>query len=169
MVPIQTILHPTDFSESAKHALRLACCLARDQEARLVVLHVVPPGLPIVSSMMMPAPPVSVEESDTDAQQQLQDKIEMMMPACKALPVEYRVEEGAVVDRILAVAAEEDAGLIVLGTHGRTGLGRVFMGSVAEEVVRKAPSSVLAVKTPVSHEPASHVVEEERPVLATPY
>jgi universal stress protein A len=169
MVPIQTILHPTDFSESAKHALRLACCLARDQEARLVVLHVVPYTFPSVSSMMMPVPQIQAEESATDVQKELQDKMEMMMPACKALPVEYRVEAGDVVERILAVAVEVDAGLIVLGTHGRTGLGRVFMGSVAEQVVRKAPSSVLAVKTPVSHDPASRAVEEERPVLATPY
>jgi len=118
---------------------------------------------------MMPVPPTQAEESAADVQKGLQDKIEKMMPACKALPVEYRVEEGAVVERILAVAAEEDAGLIVLGTHGRTGLGRVFMGSVAEQVVRKAPSSVLAVKVPVSHDAVSPAVEEERPLLATPY
>jgi nucleotide-binding universal stress UspA family protein len=58
------------------------------------------------------------------------------------------VEQGDPVDVILRVAEEEEAGLIVLGTQGRTGLDRVIMGSVAEKVVRKAPGSVLAVKAP---------------------
>jgi hypothetical protein len=62
--------------------------------------------------------------------------------------VERRVEEGDAVEAILRVAQEVRADLLVMGTHGRTGLGRLLMGSVAEQVVRKAACPVLTVKAP---------------------
>jgi nucleotide-binding universal stress UspA family protein len=62
--------------------------------------------------------------------------------------------EGDAVDEILRVARDADADLIVLGTHGRTGLGRLLMGSVAEQVVRRAPCPVLVVKAPAEREAA---------------
>jgi nucleotide-binding universal stress UspA family protein len=64
-------------------------------------------------------------------------------------PVETRFREGDVVQAILDTARKEDCGLIVLGTHGRTGLARLLMGSVAEGVLRRASCPVLAVKTPL--------------------
>ena len=64
--------------------------------------------------------------------------------------VEHRLEEGDAAKRILEVAQEIQAGLIVMGTHGRTGLGRLLLGSVAEHVLRKATCPVLTVRVPLA-------------------
>lgn len=153
---IQTILHPTDFSESAQHAFRLACSLARDHAARLVVMHVTPLQYPFVGEMIA-VPPFDPTDGDAE-RERLLEKLEEMKPTYGGFPVEYRLEEGEAVERILAVAADVDAGLIVVGTHGRTGLKRLLMGSVAEHLVRQAPCSVLAVKAPT----AAHFAEMPR-------
>lgn len=163
MKPIQTILHPTDFSESASHAFRLACSLARDHQARLVVLHVVPPPYPIIGEIM---PPQSAGMVGEPAEwESLRQKLRAMKPASGDFPIQQRLEVGEPVEAILAVAKEIEAGLIVLGTHGRTGLPRLLMGSVAEQIVRKASCSVLTVKTPVAHSesvPSSQTPDVER-------
>jgi universal stress protein A len=149
MNTIQTILHPTDFSESADHAFRLACSLARDHEARLVVLHVVASSAPVAGGMLVGS--FSYDTLD-DVDSELTD----------------RFSKGNVIDGILAAAEDVQAGLIVLGTHGRTGLTRLLMGSIAESIVRKANCSVLTVKTPIDH-PMAEREYEERPIAATPY
>lgn len=151
MKPIQTILHATDFSKSASHAFRLACSLARDHQARLVVLHVVQPPYPIVGEIMVVPPQPAGMAGDPAEWETLRQKLRAMKPASGDFPVEQRLEVGEPVEAILAVAKETEAGLIVLGTHGRTGLTRLLMGSVAEQIVRKAACSVLTVKTPVAH------------------
>jgi nucleotide-binding universal stress UspA family protein len=76
-----------------------------------------------------------------------QVKLDRMEPGPSVL-VERRLEEGDPIGEILRAAAEVPCDLIVMGTHGRTGLARLLMGSVAEEVVRKAPCPVVTVKTP---------------------
>lgn len=157
MKPIQTILHPTDFSDSAAHAFRLACSLARDHAAKLVVLHVAPPFYPIVGEMIA-IPPIESGVSEYE-RNRLMEKLEALRPNDIGIPVEYRLEEGEPVEQILAAAADVEAGLIVMGTHGRTGLQRFLMGSVAEHVVREAPCSVLTVKTPVHAHIADSPVE----------
>jgi universal stress protein A len=165
MNTIQTILHPTDFSESADHAFRLACSLARDHEARLVVLHVVTSAAPVASGMLVG--PYSDESLDED-DMRLTDRLERMRESHEDIPIEWRIAKGNVIDGILAAAEDVGAGLIVMGTHGRTGIERLLMGSVAGYVVRKANCSVLTVKTPVGQrtpEPAY----AERPIAATPY
>jgi nucleotide-binding universal stress UspA family protein len=71
------------------------------------------------------------------------------------VPVEHQLEEGDPVTEILRVAQERECELIVMGTHGRTGLAHLLMGSVAERVVRRSGCSVLVVKTPFGESPAS--------------
>jgi hypothetical protein len=73
---------------------------------------------------------------------------------------ERRLEEGDAVTEILRVAEEAPADLIVLGTHGRTGLARLLMGSVAEQVVRRAPCPVLTVKAPLEGKETTRYVNE---------
>jgi nucleotide-binding universal stress UspA family protein len=141
MLPIRTILHPTDFSERAGYALQLAAALARDYGARLVVLHVVTPPTVVYGEAVVP---VSPEELRAPAREQL-DRLRLPRPDVRA---ERRLEEGEAVEEILRVARDIGADLIVLGTHGRTGLGRLLMGSTAETVVRKASCPVLTVKAP---------------------
>jgi nucleotide-binding universal stress UspA family protein len=141
MLAIKTILHPTDFSERSDLAFRLACSLARDHGARLIILHVAEPPVPPTPSGIPIVPAVL----DLDSQR---EQLQRLRPADPKVPVEHRLIVGAAAAEILDVAEASKCDLIVMGTHGRTGLGRLLMGSVAEQVVRKAPCPVLTVKTP---------------------
>jgi nucleotide-binding universal stress UspA family protein len=143
MLAIRTVLHPTDFSERSDFAFRLACSLARDYGARLIVLHVAEPPV-VVGSEGMLMPPVEVDLRP------LQDRLQQLRPRDSKVPVEHRLVQGDAATEILSVADETKCDVIVLGTHGRTGLGRLLMGSVAEQVVRKAACPVVTVKTPLA-------------------
>src|SRR5262249_32720257 len=140
MLAVHTILHPTDFSEPSEYAFRLACSLARDYGARLIVLHVVTPPVVVYGEGVVPPGP---ELYQGGANVKLS---QMRVPA--DAPSERRQKEGDPATEILGVAQETRPDLIVLGTHGRTGLGRLLMGSVAEQVLRRAPCPVLTVRTP---------------------
>jgi nucleotide-binding universal stress UspA family protein len=141
MLAVHTILHPTDFSERSQYAFGLACALARDYGARLIVLHVA--GVPTVAYGEGVVPP-NPEELLAEAREQL-GRIQVPHANVRA---ERRLEQGDAVTAILGVAQEVNADLIVLGTHGRTGLARLLMGSVAEQVVRRASCPVLTVQAP---------------------
>jgi nucleotide-binding universal stress UspA family protein len=142
MLAVHTILHPTDFSEHSQSAFWLACALARDYGARLVVLHVVAtPTVVYGDGVVVPPDP---EELRDIAREQL-DRLQVPHGDVRA---ERRMAEGDAVEAILRMAQDVQADLLVMGTHGRTGLGRLLMGSVAEQVVRKASCPVLTVKTP---------------------
>ena len=155
MNTIQTILHPTDFSESADHAFRLACSLARDHEARLVLLHVVPVAAPVASGMLVGA--FSTEWVD-DEEPRLTERMEAMRENHPDIPIEWRIAKGNVIDGILGAADDVEAGLIVMGTHGRTGITRFLLGSVAEKVVRHAPCSVLVARPHGDPPPFRHIL-----------
>jgi nucleotide-binding universal stress UspA family protein len=135
MLPFHTILHPTDLSEHSGPAFRLASGLARDHGARLILLHVSP-----TTPFRSEAPPAS-----RDA---LLEKLDELAALAPQVPVEVRLKEGDAVAEILAAAQETDASLIVMGTHGRTGLARLLLGSVAEQIVRLASCPVLTVRAP---------------------
>jgi nucleotide-binding universal stress UspA family protein len=141
MLPVRTILYPTDFSERSDAGFRLACALARDYDARLIVLHVVPtPAIVYLGGVVPPEP--------DQTRQQLWDKLRLMRPDDPAITLEHRLVEGEPAPAILHLAEKLNCDLIVLGTHGRTGLGRFLMGSVAEQVLRRASCPVVTVKTP---------------------
>jgi nucleotide-binding universal stress UspA family protein len=146
MQTIRTILHPMDFSDPSRNAFGVACALARDYGARLIVLHVT--SLPDLGYAGYGATgaPLLADEYLWDVRLRL----EGLQPPDPSVPVERRRAEGDPAAEILRTAAETGAGLIVMGTHGRTGLRHLLMGSVAEQVVRKAPCPVLTVKTPTA-------------------
>lgn len=141
MLPVHTILHPTDFSDRSQYAFWLACALARDYGARLIVLHVVTLPTVIYGEGVVLLDP---GEQRAAAQERL-DQLQVPRGDVRA---ERWLAEGGAVEEILRVAQETSTDLIVMGTHGRTGLGRLLMGSVAEQVVRKASCPVLTVKAP---------------------
>lgn len=147
MLPIHTILHGTDFSDRSNHALHMAAALARDYGARLVVLHVAATPPMVYSDGIIP--PVDLDRIVDQAREEFAS---LPLPANAV----RRFEEGDPEEVILRVAGEERADLLVLGTHGRTGMGRLLMGSVAERVLRKAQCPVLTVKMPFPE-----AVEEE--------
>jgi nucleotide-binding universal stress UspA family protein len=140
MLPIRTVLHPTDFSDSAKPAFELACALARDYRATLVLIHVIPPTRVFAPDGI--AVPFPVEEEEYEAQ----TRLARLRPLDPDVAVDHRVLEGDPTEQILKVAADEKADVIVMGTHGTTGLTRLLVGSVAENVMRKAPCPVLTVR-----------------------
>jgi universal stress protein A len=141
MFRIATILHPTDFSPQSEHAFHLACSLARDHAGRVIVLHVAEPPLVAPGGGMTPPLPGGVWEA-------IETQLRGVQTPDAKVPVEHRLEEGKPADEILRVAQDVKCDLIVMGTHGRTGLAHFLMGSVAEQVVRKATCAVLVVKTP---------------------
>jgi len=150
MLAIRTVLHPTDFSERSEYAFRLACSLARDYGARFIVLHVAEPPAAIAGEgVFIPSPEEDLEP--------LRERLLQLRPPDPKVPVEHRLVEGTAATEILRVAKETQCDVIVLGTHGRRGLGRLLMGSVAEQVVRRAPCPVVTVKTPL---PATMSSEE---------
>jgi nucleotide-binding universal stress UspA family protein len=142
MLPVHTILHPTDLSENAQSAFHLACALARDCGARVIVLHVLPTpqGHEELVARRWP------EAYYRGPWQVLH---EVQAPDHN-VHVEHRLEEGDDPARqIVEVAKEVKAGLIVLGTHGRGGLRHLLMGSVAEEVLRRAPCPEVTIRNSV--------------------
>lgn len=141
MLPIHTILHPTDFSDRSAHALHLAAALARDYHARLVILHVIVRPVLMYGEGVIPPDP---EELLSEAREHL----DQLVIHDEAIPVERRIEEGEAAAVILQEATELGADLIVMGSHGRTGLGRVLMGSTAEQVSRRATCPVLTLTHP---------------------
>jgi nucleotide-binding universal stress UspA family protein len=144
---INTIVHPTDFSNCGEAAFDVACALAREYDARLNLVH--------VSAVPVSPPPLYAVPPPTEApvNQPLEKLIEMQS-ARPNVKIEVRVLQGEPVEQILAEARASHCDMIVMGTHGRTGLAHLLMGSVAEEIVRRAPCSVLTVKPPKKAEPS---------------
>jgi len=157
MFPMRKILHPTDFSDQSKAAFEVACALARDYGAELIVVHVNRPT-PIFAPDGI-AVGVPVEEP-----YELRGQLAAVRPADPRVSVEHHLLDGNPADEILKAAKLKGADLIVMGTHGATGLARLLMGSVAEHVLRKAPCPVLTVKGPVG--PPS---EPEASATASPH
>ncbi len=141
MLAMKTILYPTDFSGESQLAFETACVLANARHGRLVVLHVERPPLSNLGGTTL-VPPLPSEYEH----QSLLEQLKTFQPSGADISVEHRLEYGDPESVILEVAKEIGADLIVMGTHGRTGLRRILLGSVAEHVLRKAPCPVLTVR-----------------------
>jgi nucleotide-binding universal stress UspA family protein len=156
---IHTILHPTDFSERSEFAFDFACSLASDYGARLIILHVVQPPMAVYGEIITDLPIEPVRETATQ-------RLTQIKPSDPKVPFEHQLEEGDPVERILHAAKVNQCDLIVMGTHGRTALSRLVMGSVAEQVVRKAPCPVLTVKRPFASVPSTAAVSQPEAATA---
>jgi nucleotide-binding universal stress UspA family protein len=127
MSSFKTILHPTDFSPSADVALRIACSLARERGAKLILLHVAQRPVSSVAGMPVPPPPPPVIDWP-----KLQEELNDVIARIKDASVQPRLVEGDPAGEIVDLAREIGADIIAIGSHSRTGLGRLLMGSVAE-------------------------------------
>lgn len=139
-VTIGRILFTTDFSESARHAQQYAVTLANSFGATLHVLHVVS------EEAFVPAPELQQRWLETEidrARKQL--RVEVGGAPVGGQPVVQVTQAGPPVHEIVKYAAEHEIDLIVIGTHGRTGLSQLIIGSIAEKVVRLATCPVLTV------------------------
>lgn len=133
------IIFPTDFSRCGDAALRLATSLARDSGATLLIVHVEEPPIAYGGGEMYYGVPDPASED-------LQRMLHEVVPTDPTVAFEHRLITGDPSTSIAKLADDEHADLIVMGTHGRTGLTRLLMGSVAEAVVRRAPCPVLTYK-----------------------
>lgn len=141
MLQLRTILHPTDFSRNSEYAWHLACALARDHGAKLLLVHV--KSVPVVMYAS------AALTQDVEDEELLRRRLELMEPTDPRLTVERFLLQGDAASSILEFARDQETDMIVLGSHGRTGLSRVLVGSVAEVVARKSHCPVMIVKNPV--------------------
>ncbi|MGQ0635184.1 MAG: universal stress protein [Planctomycetaceae bacterium] len=149
-IRLKRILFPTDFSTNAKCAQDYACELARQFQAELHVLYVLQDVSLVMPEpgLMMTIPALNVEEMKQSALRALKTVPDSQWPAEKVVRT---TRMGAPFVEIVRYAAENAIDLIVMGTHGRSGLPHVLLGSVAEKVVRKAGCPVLTVR-PSDHQ-----------------
>jgi universal stress protein A len=140
------ILFPTDFSHTGDAALDFATSLARDTGAKLLIVHVEEPPLAYGGGEMY----YGIPEPNTDA---LLKMLHAVKPTDPSVPFEHRLLAGDPAGAIVDLASQENADMIVLGTHGRTGLSRLLMGSVAEAIVRRAECPVVTYKRPNAAKP----------------
>lgn len=150
------ILVPTDFSEPAAHALRYASALGERFGAHLLVIYADPFVLPLDVPTNGTQFALSIEEMVEQAREELQRHAEENIST--HVPFDTRVLVESPVDAILREGCETGADLIVMGTHGRTGLRRLLVGSVTEAVMRAAGVPVIAVNTSAPDNAAVHKV-----------
>jgi len=142
MITIKSILCPMDFSDASKNAYRYACEFAKSMGSKVILLNVIEPR-PIAAEMSLSYIPL---EEDLVAAAR-EDFIPMVKEAETAgIDVSADVTIGLPAESILQHVAELDVNLLIMGSHGKTGLSRLLMGSVAEAVIRKAAVPVLIVK-----------------------
>ena len=156
--PWKTILVPHDFSRGAHRALVLAADLAALHGAQVVLVHVtyLPPGLgaeTVIHDRRAGRPLTVAEVALEGARTELAPLAEGLRG--RGVNAEVRVVTGEVVAQILRALEETGADLIVMGTHGRSGLAHVLLGSFAEKVLRTSPVPVLTVRDPGTSPPTA--------------
>jgi nucleotide-binding universal stress UspA family protein len=137
------ILFPTDFSPASQEAMSWATSLARDSGATLLIMHVEEPPMAYGGGELY----IDVQDNERE---DLRKALVNVVPLDHQVPFEHKLLVGDPATAIVETAENEHADLIVMGTHGRTGLTRLLMGSVAESVVRKAGCPVLTIKQPAN-------------------
>jgi nucleotide-binding universal stress UspA family protein len=139
VIRIKKILYPTDFSSYSNQAYFHAIALAKTHGASLTALFVYYPDHAITSGS---------HGDEQAARRYWQEQLEQIRPVDPQIPVTHVLLEGDPASEIVRYGRDANVDLIVMGTHGRTGLDRLLMGSVAEKVLRDAACSVLVVKLP---------------------
>ena len=148
MIDLHRILVPIDFSKHSQNALNYAVAFAEKFGAEIYLLNVVQDLALFIPDAVTAVPPISppVEQLTAAARSALNDAI-LKMPL-QNIPHQAEVREGTPFYEIIQFAKEKSIDLIVMGTHGHSGLVHVLLGSVTEKVVRKAPCPVLTVRDP---------------------
>jgi nucleotide-binding universal stress UspA family protein len=158
MVEFKRILCPVDLSELSVRTLAYAGAVAKWYDAHLTALHVVPAFVPVDIQTGVPVEPVSMVYLYPVARDEVLDQLSQTVAAAGltvdtvTLTTEAGDASSTVVDQALAMRAD----LLVMGTHGRSGFDRFFLGSVTEKVLRKAPCPVMTVPP---HAPAAPSAE----------
>lgn len=141
MIHIERILYATDFSSYSNQAYFHAVSLAKVHKAKLVIVYVYDPR-----QTDLPAPP-----QGRSAEEHWREQLEQIHPLDESIAIEHLLLIGDPASELVELTRTQRFNLVVMGTHGRTGLDRLLMGSVAERMLRESPCSVLVVKLPQGH------------------
>lgn len=147
MNAVHTILYPTDFSAASALAMDVAAALARDQHARLVILHVVP-AQPVYTGPCDVSALRRAECAEQDLKtyrDEMGAKLAGLRPP-RCLAVEHQLRTGDVAAGIVGAAEATASSVIVMGSHGKTAEARRMLGSVAEAVLKRAPCPAVVVR-----------------------
>ena len=148
-IELKRVLCPVDFSDNARHALDYAESLAASHGAEVRLVHIIQADvLAMATDPMLPEFDSRVLEDYSGACKRQLEEWTQQSQKRSQLTVDSEVRTGSAFLEIITAAKEWNADMIVMGTHGRSGLAHMMMGSVAEKVVRKAPCPVLTVKHP---------------------
>ncbi|MDP6924417.1 MAG: universal stress protein [Candidatus Scalindua sp.] len=143
MISLNEILCPIDHSDCSKEALKYAVTFAMKNEAKLLLLHVIN-----IRSFNEALDGMSAQIPNEETIEQLRVKLLECIPEeiRDDMDVEAIVTQGIPFAEIISTAKEKEIDMIVIGSHGRTGISHMMLGSVSEKVVRKAPCPVLTVR-----------------------
>jgi nucleotide-binding universal stress UspA family protein len=147
---IQAILLPTDFSSYNEAAMRLASALAAETGAVLHIAHV--DEMHDLNAAMAESGYPYLLPAEIEDRAEIRERLERVVPAAAAVQYRHHYLRGTPVAEIVDFARREKIDLIVMASHGRTGLLRLLMGSIAEGVMRKAACPVLIVKQPAARQ-----------------
>jgi nucleotide-binding universal stress UspA family protein len=140
------VLHPTDFSRASGAAFIRAMAEARDHRSELVLVHVLSPVIPVGGDGLVS--PTIYEDMTASARAWAQKQLDRLLAKAKTAKVRARgvLVDGIAHEQIVRTARGRKATMIVMGTHGRTGVARFFLGSVAARVAATSPCPVLTVR-----------------------
>ena len=146
MSRIRRILHPTDFSRASSAAYKRAVDMAKGNRAELLLVHVLTPAVPIVADGYVS--PQVYEDMAHATRAYGQKHLDTLVRKAKQAGARVKglLLEGVPHERIAQAARSRKADLVVIGTHGRTGFAKLFLGSVASRVLTVSPCPVLTVR-----------------------
>ncbi|MBU1096564.1 MAG: universal stress protein [Ignavibacteriae bacterium HGW-Ignavibacteriae-2] len=145
---IKKILVPIDFSDYSKNALRYSVNFAKSISAKMYLIYVIEPMIyPADFSMGQ----IAIPAADIDMTKRAQEELNTLAnnEIDNSIAVEVIIKSGKPFVEIIETASEIDADLIIIATHGHTGVEHLLFGSTAEKVVRKAPCPVLTLREPL--------------------
>jgi len=142
------VLHPTDFSKASGAAFARALAEARQNRSELLLVHVLAPVIPLGAGGEGYISPSVYDQMEKSARAWAQKQMDRLLAKAKAARVRARgmLMGGVAHEQIVRTAKRQRAGVIIMGTHGRTGVARFFLGSVAARVAATAPCPVLTVR-----------------------
>ena len=145
---IRSILFPTDFSHYNDAALEFASRLATESGAVLHIVHV--DDLRDLNAAMADSGYPYVLPTEIEDRSDIRERLDQVVPSIADVQYRHHYVKGMPIAEIVKFAEREEVDLIVMASHGRTGLARLLMGSIAEGVLRQAPCPVLVVKQPAT-------------------
>ena len=146
MSRIRRVLHPTDFSRASTAAFKRAVEMAKGNRAELLLVHVMVPAVPLMGDGYVS--PKVYEDLEAAARSAAQKQLRKLVEKAKQAGARVKglLLEGVAHERIAQAARSRKADLVVIGTHGRTGFAKLFLGSVASRVLAVSPCPVLTVR-----------------------